>query len=531
MRGSHFAVSWNTGSASLLVVAMLLTGCTDATEIKNDLRLEALTATRLTGMVGSEVAPVPTVRVSDQAGRPVAGITVSFEFTIAAAIQNASTKTNIAGIATVGWWMLGTKVGAYTVRAHVGSSASIVFHAMAEAGPMAQMSPISGDYQSGLAGARIAEPLRVLVSDSYGNPVPRAPVTFAVISGGGSIDGSAVLTDSLGVATSAAWTLGPVTGIQHVRALAGSTQTTFAALICDEVCAQLELAFVRGGGIFLTDVLGTVTRQLTGGRDDNPAWSPDGRRIAFVRYVSRNEILVGDLYLMNADGSNVVRRASGSDLAAPGGGDAQGFRSPAWSPDGRKLAVDHGNCKYDCNIYLMSADDDGNPPVHLADLAAQPTWSPDGKKIAFVSLSGDDGYHALHVMNADGSQVTPITVRDAGGIFYPAWSPDGRRIAFTKCIGGGCNIVVVNADGSASVQLTTGARAVEPAWSPDGTRIAFTLSNYTNGAHASLAYVFADKGGTPIPIVASGQRPAWRRSPNEQEHALSNNRSALRSSA
>jgi WD40 repeat protein len=517
MRGSHFAVSWNTGSASVLVVAMLLTGCTDATEPKDELRLEALTATSLTGIVGTEVAPVPTVRVSNHAGRPVTGIEVFFEFMeTGSAIKNASNRTNTEGIATVGWWWLGTKAGAYTIRARLGKTAAIAFQAIAEPGPAAQIVAMGGDNQGGLAGATL-DPLRLLVSDSYSNPVPRVPVTFAVISGGGSIDGSAVLTDSLGIATSAAWILGPVVGIQHVRALAGSTQTTFTALalVCDEVCAQLELAFVREGGIFLTDVLGTATRQLTGGRDDNPAWSPDGRRIAFVRYVSRNEILVGDLYLMNADGSNVVRRASGSDLAAPGGGDAQGFRSPAWSPDGRKLAVDHGNCKYDCNIYLMSADDDGNPPVHLADLAAQPTWSPDGKKIAFVSLSGDDGYHALHVMNADGSQVTPITVRDAGGIFYPAWSPDGRRIAFTKCIGGGCNIVVVNADGSASVQLTTGARAVEPAWSPDGTRIAFTLSNYTNGAHASLAYVFAHKGGTPIPIVASGQHPAWRRSPNE----------------
>ena len=513
MRGSSLAVSWNTGSASVLVVAMLLTGCTDATEPKDELRLEALTATSLTGIVGTEVAPVPTVRVSNHAGRPVTGIEVFFEFMeTGSAIKNASNKTNTEGIATVGWWWLGTKAGAYTIRARLGKTAAIAFQAIAEPGPAAQIVAMGGDNQGGLAGATL-DPLRLLVSDSYSNPVPRVPVTFAVISGGGSIDGSAVLTDSLGIATSAAWTLGPVVGYQQVRALAGSTQTTFTALalVCDEVCAQLELAFVRGGGIFLTDVLGTATRQLTGGRDDSPAWSPDGRRIAFVRYKENG---IGDLYLMNADGSNVVRRAAGSYSYY--GGDPLGYRSPTWSPDGRMLAVDHGNCYYDCDIFLLSADDNGMPPLRVAVMAAQPTWSPDGKKIAFVSLSGDDGYHALHMMNPDGSGVTAITVRDAGSIYHPAWSPDGRRIAFSKCIAGGCNIVTVNADGSGSVQLTTAGNAFEPEWSPDGTRIAFALWSYSKAHPSSIAYVFADKGGSPIQIVPSGQSPAWRRrSPNE----------------
>jgi dipeptidyl aminopeptidase/acylaminoacyl peptidase len=66
---------------------------------------------------------------------------------------------------------------------------------------------------------------------------------------------------------------------------------------------------------------------------------------------------------------------------------------PAWSPDGRRLAVTRDDCVYRCESYLMSADDDGKPPVFLASSAAFPAWSPDGKEIAYVRLSGDDGYH------------------------------------------------------------------------------------------------------------------------------------------
>jgi Tol biopolymer transport system component len=142
-------------------------------------------------------------------------------------------------------------------------------------------------------------------------------------------------------------------------------------------------------------------------------------------------------------------------------------------------------------------------------MAAMPAWSPDGRKIAFVSLSGDDGYHALHVMNADGSNVTALTLRDRGAIEHPTWSPDGQRIAFTKCVDGACDIVAVSANATAVTaveQITTVGNAFSPAWSPDGFWIAFTVGNYPA---YSVVYVAANGGDEPM-LLGSGSRPAWR---------------------
>ncbi|MGH7613439.1 MAG: hypothetical protein ACREMW_05255 [Gemmatimonadales bacterium] len=489
MRRSHGEMFGSSMWAGV-IVTLLVTGCTTSEGLVDpvgELRLDALTETSLTGTVGTNVAPAPTVRVTTVAGGPAPGIQIRFEVSGRGAVGIASARTDRDGTATTGVWVLGPAAGAQTVTARSAGLADVVFTATAEHAPAAVITPLSGDNQTGFAGAALSNPLRARVADRFGNAVPLTPVTFVVLSGNGSMDDSAVLTDTLGIATSGGWTLGDTPGVQQVRAQSGDLQAVFTAFACDPACRE-ELVFVRGEQIY-TFVNGDA-RQLTySGRSGAPAWSPNGQRIAFARYDQGWSI-----HLMDADGSNAVLGADG-------------FHSPAWSPDGRLLAVATGGW-YDGDIYLLSVDEIGTAPVHIASMAAQPAWSPDGAKIAFVSLSGDDGYHALHVMNADGSGVTALTLVDEGGIDHPSWSPDGRRIAFAKCIQGACNIVAVNADGSAAVQqLTTvhSSLAFDPAWSPDGTRIAFTLS--ASGGQ-SIAYISAD-GGEPI-LLTSGHSPAWR---------------------
>jgi Tol biopolymer transport system component len=157
---------------------------------------------------------------------------------------------------------------------------------------------------------------------------------------------------------------------------------------------------------------------------------------------------------MDADGSNVKRLTVKGDLW-----------SAAWSPDGRKLAVsDEG--VYESDIWVITVDEGGSAPVHLAKDAKLPAWSPDGEQIAYVHTSGDDGYNQVYVMNADGTVARPLTVIDPGGIGGLAWSPDGKRIACSKCLAGSCDLYVMDAGGGLPRRIIGNAQSA--AWSPDG---------------------------------------------------------------
>jgi hypothetical protein len=501
MRGNHCAVFRHCRWA-VVVVTTLLAACTGSAEPPDpadpvvELRMEPVTTTSLTGTVGMKVTPIPIVRVATQDGSPASGIEIDFAVSGDGVVAIASARTDTGGRATAGTWTLGSATGAQTVTARSAGLPDVVFTAIAESGPVAKITRMSGDSQMGLTRAAVANPLRVRVTDRFGNPVSGAPVSFVVLFGDGTIDGAAAIADGFGLATSGAWTLGTGSGTQQVRAEANGAETVFTAIACDDACRRQQLLFVRNGRIhFLVAGVSIPLTAASGRAEDAPAWSPDGQRIAFVRY---DPFVTPQIYLMDPDGSNVVRRATG-------------FNAPAWSPDGRWLAVDTGLCVYECDIYRLSVDPDGAAPVHLTAMGKQPAWSPDGTRIAFVSLSGDDGYHALHVMNADGTAVTAITSRDEGSINHPSWSPDGRRIAFGKCIHGACGIVTVNADGSDAEQLTTGTTAVSPAWSPDGSRIAFTSrAEVGDPTNSSVAWIAADGRGEPIPLASPGHSPAWR---------------------
>jgi TolB protein len=197
--------------------------------------------------------------------------------------------------------------------------------------------------------------------------------------------------------------------------------------------------------------------------DGGPAWSPDGRALAFT---SR-----ADIYVMNADGSERRRLARGARPGALRPGEL------AWSPRGDKIAFVRER-DGDLEIHVMKAD--GSEERRLTRNTVRdshPIWSPDGRRIAFESN------WQVWVMNADGSGQRRLT-RNGGRNFAPAWSPDGQRIAFERRTGrekyrpcSGCGrasafeVWVMNANGSAQQMLTR--RGAAPGWSPDGRKIAF----------------------------------------------------------
>ena len=219
--------------------------------------------------------------------------------------------------------------------------------------------------------------------------------------------------------------------------------------------------------IYAMNADGTGVSRLTNhsGSDYGPAWSPDRQRIAFTSNRSGDD----EIYVMNADGTGVSRLTYGT------GGSYQvvppGMSQPAWSPDGQRIAVSwnrYGDNFYE--IYVMNADGTNVSRLIGGYLDFNPAWSPDGQRIAFERIVLGDSTSDIYVVNEDGSNLTRLTTNN-GYDGTPAWSPDGERIAFASWRNGRLDIYVMNADGSNQTGLTDGD---DPAWSPDGQRIAFS---------------------------------------------------------
>lgn len=289
-----------------------------------------------------------------------------------------------------------------------------------------------------------------------------------------------------------------------VAIVAGSA----TSVVLDVRCVALpQLAFAdvvnSNGDIFVINSKGfnesRVTTNLASDRD--PAWSPDGSRIAFTSERDGNF----EIYVMNADGTSPVRL---TNVAAADDG-------PAWSPDGNRIAF-ATNRDGNSEIYVMNADGTGQVRItnHNAN-DADPAWSPDGGRIAFTT--NRDGRSEIYVMNADGSALVRLTSNNLGAA-QPAWSPDGTTIAFSFGISSTATaIFIMNADGSGLKPLTEGFdNATDPAWSADGS-IAFAATDcyysyyYDNYCSRDIIVVRPDMSRYYLTHNRSAaSNPAWR---------------------
>lgn len=250
-----------------------------------------------------------------------------------------------------------------------------------------------------------------------------------------------------------------------------------------------------GRGIFVIDRVGGPSRRILApspSRDapnDSPAWSPDRRRIAFVRWGDGGDGVSGtQIWVADADGRNAHAI---THLSANHSG-------PDWSPDGKRIVfsrtVERRGSKPFFAYDLFTMDPAGKHLVDLTDNrngvdAEQPAWSPDGKRIAFWrSQRNSDAGEGIYTIGVNGKGLKRVT---SGTVRSPSWSPDGRRIAFGRTSVKGAFIFVVKVDGSGLRQLTrdVGQDAdSDPAWSPDGRRIVFArdlrlvVVNWPSGA-------------------------------------------------
>jgi len=225
-----------------------------------------------------------------------------------------------------------------------------------------------------------------------------------------------------------------------------------------EMGDNLDIVTVRPNGSGMVD----LTLALTLDGEGQPVFSPDGKKIAFFGDTQPGSSSIGDIFLMNANGTGLVNLTNTPTISEGG---------PEFSPDGRRIAYT-GGPPSNQDVFVMNAN--GSNKLNLTSSWPadddSPSFSPDGKKIAFTR-DADPGMgppdSRIFVMNANGTGAAGIS--GITGDNSPAYSPDGTRIAFRRIVAIGpeneYDLFVSNTNGSGAADLTAGLQVeTSPTW-------------------------------------------------------------------
>jgi TolB protein len=258
-----------------------------------------------------------------------------------------------------------------------------------------------------------------------------------------------------------------------------------------------KIAFVSNGTgnkeIYTCAFDGYDPRRLTNNNAITlfPAWSTDGKWMAFTSYKSGNP----DLYIRNLNQGQETKISK------------QGINiTPAWTPRKFELAATL-SFSGDQEIYLLTGS--GKIIKRLTKsrgIDVTPTWSPDGKKFAFVS--NRSGSAQIYIKDLVSGRVRRLTYEGRKNT-QPSWSPRGDKIAYTSEGNGGHDIFVIGTDGLDPVQLTYDSRDNEAAsWSPDGSLIAFS-SNRDGPSRIYVMTAYGTDQRRLLVLAGEQTNPKW----------------------
>lgn len=235
------------------------------------------------------------------------------------------------------------------------------------------------------------------------------------------------------------------------------------------------------------------------GSDGDPAWSPDGRRLAFVSTARGGSIQGLFVYEMSTRRiSELTRHRSSSGIFDV---------DPEWSHNGKRIIF--GRQMRDAgSVFVINANGTGERRVLRNGYG--PAWSPDGTRIAFVRRNARDGDADIYVASAEGAALRRLT-RSRSDDFDPEWSPNGKEIAFTSHRDGNFEIYTMGPDGGNERRLThLRVDDVNPTWSPDGQWIAFASRRFLGRLDIFVMRFDGSQQRAVTRLPYDDAAPAWR---------------------